>query len=79
MTLLLILSTLACTEADAIMAKPVVRCRWGSMSPTNARNGSMEILIEASMIHSMPAAIHRVGELGMKNRATVVHTAPTRK
>ena len=47
------------------IAKPVVRCSEGRLSPTKARNGSMEMLMEASMIHSMPAATQRVGELGM--------------
>jgi len=41
------------------IAKPRVRWFFGRLSPTNARNGSIEMLILASMIHSMPAAIHR--------------------
>ena len=48
-------------------------------SPTKARNGSMVMLIEASMIHSMAAANHRLGLLGMAISARVVRIAPTRK
>ena len=36
----------------------------------------MVMLIEASKIQSIPAAIHKVGEFGIKNSATVVSTAP---
>ena len=58
------------------MANPIVRCSEGRLSPTKARNGSMEILMEASIIHNMPAAIHSAGELGMTNNASVVKMAP---
>ena len=61
------------------MAKPVVRCSDGRLSPTKARNGSIEMLMEASMIHSMPAATHRAGEFGMATRASEARTAPPRK
>ena len=61
------------------IAKPVVRCSEGRLSPTKARNGSIEMLMEASMIHSIPAATHRVGELGMITRAREARMAPTRK
>jgi hypothetical protein len=39
----------------------------------------MEILIDASRIQRNPAAIHKVGELGTKNSAKVLSTAPTKK
>ena len=65
--------------AGLCMAKPVVRCLEGSMSPTKARKGSMEMLMEASMIQSIPAATHNVGELGMRTSATEARTAPPRK
>ena len=39
----------------------------------------MVMLIEASMIHSMAAANHRLGLLGMAISARVVAMAPTRK
>ncbi len=39
----------------------------------------MVMLIEASMIHSMAAANHRVGLFGIATRASDVSTAPTRK
>ena len=61
------------------MAKPLVRCFSGSMSPTKARKGSMETLMLASMIHNMPAANHRYGEFGMMIRQTEAMIAPTRK
>jgi hypothetical protein len=61
------------------MANPMVRCSEGRLSPTKARKGSMEMLMEASMIHSMPAATHRVGEFGMAIRAREARTAPPRK
>ena len=57
------------------MANPVVRCFDGSMSPTNALNGSIEIFIEASMIHSIIVANIHVGELVMIARARETRTA----
>ena len=51
-------------------ANPVVRCSSGSMSPTKARIGSIVTLMEASMIHSIPAANHRPGELGITRSAS---------
>ena len=39
----------------------------------------MVMLIEASRIHSAPAAIHNVGEFGIATSASVVSTAPIRK
>ena len=61
------------------IAKPVVRCSEGRLSPTNARNGSMEMLMEASMIQSMPAATHSAGELGITSSAAEARIAPVRK
>ncbi len=49
------------------------------MSTTKARKGSMEMLMEASKIHSRPAAIHKVELWGMKKRAMEAKRAPTRK
>jgi hypothetical protein len=49
------------------------------LSPTQARNGSIEILMEASMIQRMPAAIHSDGELGMSTSAREAMMAPPRK
>ena len=39
----------------------------------------MVMLMEASMIHSMAAANHRLGLFGMAISASVVRMAPTRK
>ena len=39
----------------------------------------MEMLMEASMIQSMPTAIQRPGELGISIRAMEAMMAPTRK
>ena len=50
------------------IAKPVVRCSEGRLSPTKARNGSIEMLMDASMIHSIPAATQSVGELGISQQ-----------
>ena len=60
-------------------ANPAVRCSSGSISATNARNGSMETLMEASNTHSSPAATHKAGELGTISRASDARIAPTRK
>ncbi len=49
------------------------------MSPTNARMGSMVILRDASSIHNMPAATHKVGELGKTNNDSDARIAPVRK
>ena len=61
------------------MAKPVVRCSEGRLSPTKARKGSMLTLMEASMIQSIPAATQSVGELGMAMSASEAKMAPPRK
>ena len=63
----------------ACMEKPRVRCPGGRRSATNARKGSMLMLIEASSTHSRPAAIHNPGELGMAMSAKEASSAPTRK
>jgi len=39
----------------------------------------MEILIDASIIHNIPAAIQRAGEFGINMMAIEASTAPTRK
>lgn len=49
------------------------------MSPTNARKGSIDMFMDASMIHSIPAATHKAGEFGMINRAMEAMIAPIRK
>ena len=61
------------------MANPVVRCLDGRLSPTNARKGSIEILIDASRIHNIPAANQSAGELGMTISDTDARMAPARK
>jgi len=61
------------------LAKPVVRWSDGNISPTKALNGSIEILIEASIIQSVPAAIQRTGEFGIKIKAREARIAPVRK
>ena len=61
------------------MANPLLRCDSGSMSPTNARKGSMLMLMLASMIHSIPAATQSTGDRGMKTMAAEASKAPTRK
>ena len=75
------LATTAPTPMKKLCIAIAARCaaRGGSWSPTKARNGSIEMLIDASSIHSMPAAIHSAGEFGITNSASVVSTAPTRK
>ncbi len=61
------------------IAKPKVRCFSGKLSPTKARKGSIETFIDASIIHKVPAAIHKVGELGIMNKATDDKMAPIKK
>ena len=61
------------------IAKPVVRCSQVRLSPTNARKGSIEMLIEASMSQSTPAATHSTGEFGIANNASEARMAPPRK
>ena len=61
------------------MVNPSVLWRSGSISPTKALKGSIEILIDASIIHSIPTAIQRDGELGIKIRAIDAIMAPSIK
>ena len=68
------------------MEKPNVRCSDGSKSATKARKGSMVMLIEASIIISMPAPTNidgaietNIAELGINTKAMAVSIAPTRK
>jgi hypothetical protein len=49
------------------------------MSATNARNGSMLMLMEASMIHRSPAAIQSAAAFGIASRASELRMAPVRK
>ena len=61
------------------MAKPVVLCLSGNISPTNALNGSIEILIDASNNHNKTAATHNAATLGNANNANAAKMAPTIK
>jgi hypothetical protein len=61
------------------MTNPVVRCSSLSLSATNARNGSMLMLMHASSTHSSPAAIQSVDDVGMMKSARLARMAPTRK
>ena len=61
------------------ITKPAVRWLTSSLSATKARNGSMEMLIDASRIQSSVAAIQRLLDVGMKKSATEASTAPVRK
>ena len=58
------------------ITKPAVRCSSDSLSATNARNGSIVMLIDASRIQSRPAAIQSVEDVGMKNSARLDRIAP---
>jgi hypothetical protein len=58
------------------MANPMVRC-----FPEDYRqqkHGSIETLMEASIIHNIPAANHRVGELGIINNAAKIAPAKSK-
>ena len=61
------------------MAKPMVRCSEGNLSPTNARNGSMLTLMDASRIQSIPPATQSAGELGITSKAKDARMAPMKK
>ena len=61
------------------MTKPFVRCDVSSLSATKARNGSIDMLIEASSTQSRLAAIQREVDVGMTNRAIEARIAPVRK
>ncbi len=64
---------------NVCVAKPVVLCEGGNLSPTKALKGSIEILIEASSTHNNNAAIQSTLACGIKNNATDESTAPTKK
>jgi len=49
------------------------------MSPTKARNGSIDTLIEASSTHKVSAASHSALASGMTNNASAASTAPAKK
>ena len=49
------------------------------MSPTNARNGSIDTLSDASSTHSMAAANSKAGASGIANNDSAASTAPARK
>ena len=61
------------------IAKPNVRWFSGKLSPTKARKGSIEMLIDESMIHNVPMATQSVGELGIIKSAIADKMAPTKK
>ena len=61
------------------MAKPIVRCSEGRLSPTKARKGSIATLKEASIIHNIPTAIQSMAELGIINKAIQAKIAPNIK
>src|SRR5438067_6092924 len=61
------------------IAKPRVRSDGGSRSATKARNGSIEMLMEASRIQRSPAAIQRLPDIGIAMSAQELRMAPTRK
>jgi hypothetical protein len=49
------------------------------MSPTKARNGSIETLSEASSIHNSIAAASSPGAFGIANSEHAASTAPAKK
>jgi len=59
--------------------KPSGRCSFGSMSATNARNGSMLTFMEASRIQRRPAAMHKAPLKGIKMSAIELRIAPVKK
>src|SRR3954463_15472575 len=61
------------------IAKPEVCWDASSLSPTKARNGSIDTLIDASMIHSAITAIQTAVEFGIRNMAMVASAAPAKK
>jgi hypothetical protein len=53
----------------------------GTLFPEDYRqqkHGSIETLMEASIIHNIPAANHRVGELGIINNAAKIAPAKSK-
>ena len=61
------------------MAYPYDCCSSSRLSATNARNGSMVMLMQESRIHKVPAAIQTSEELGMIKSASELKIAPTKK
>jgi hypothetical protein len=61
------------------VANPAVRRGPSRLSATNARNGSIEMLMLASRIQSNAAAIATVGESGIRKSAIDERIAPVRK
>jgi len=61
------------------ITNPAVRWDTASLSATNARNGSIEMLMDASRIQSSVAAIHSALDVGMTNSAIDARMAPVRK
>ena len=64
---------------NVCIANPAVCWLASSLSPTKARNGSIDTLMAASIIHSTATAIHSADELGIRNRAIEANTAPAKK
>ncbi len=61
------------------IAKPAICCELASLSPTKARNGSIDTLIDTSISHNTITAIHSTLELGIRNSAIAAKIAPTKK
>jgi hypothetical protein len=64
---------------NVCIAKPAICCELDSLSPTKARNGSMDTLIDTSISHSTITAAHSTAELGIRNSAMAARMAPTKK
>jgi hypothetical protein len=61
------------------IAKPAVCCDGPSLSPTKARNGSIDTLMAPSSSHRTATAIHSAVEFGIRNRAMDASKAPMKK
>src|SRR6185312_4943228 len=61
------------------MANPAVLCEDGNLSPTKARKGSIEMLMDASNTHNKTAAIQSMVDCGIRNSAIDASTAPMKK
>jgi hypothetical protein len=61
------------------IAKPAVCCETSSLSPTKARNGSIDTLIAASIIHSTATAIHRRRNSASGTGRIAASSAPRKK
>jgi hypothetical protein len=59
-------------------ANAEVRCGSGKVSATNARNGSIAMLIDAVSTHSIRQADQSVVTLGIASSASAVSRAPAR-